>query len=138
MTGQTIAIKNFIYGEGDLTGLAGASMPVVKQGGKLTFDNDDAPASVSGVGQPSGGNLPIYHTITACKAPCTKSTGIAYPLADGKTTFDSGELGYGGPPAAGRNTWQTPRDLKPGTYTYFCRIHPFMRGAFRVVKLKGT
>jgi plastocyanin len=22
--------------------------------------------------------------------------------------------------------------LTDGTYTYFCRIHPFMRGAFRV------
>ncbi len=26
----------------------------------------------------------------------------------------------------------TPADLTAGTYTYFCRIHPFMRGAFRV------
>ena len=51
--------------------------------------------------------------------------------------FDSGELGYGPPgltPAANRNSWSTPKTLKPGTYTYFCRIHPFMRGAFRVVK----
>ena len=24
-----------------------------------------------------------------------------------------------------------------GTYTYFCRVHPFMRGAFRVVKKKA-
>jgi hypothetical protein len=54
-------------------------------------------------------------------------------------TFDSGELGYNGnhgavgnAPAAGRATWQTPKDLPVGTYTYFCRIHPFMRGAFRV------
>ena len=31
----------------------------------------------------------------------------------------------------------TPKSLKPGTYTYFCRIHPFMRGAFRVVSDKG-
>ena len=48
--------------------------------------------------------------------------------------FDSGELGTGGarrPPAD--VTWTTPADLPPGTYTYFCRIHPFMRGAFRVV-----
>jgi len=27
---------------------------------------------------------------------------------------------------------ETPQDLPSGTYTYFCRIHPFMRGAFRV------
>ena len=25
-----------------------------------------------------------------------------------------------------------PTDLPDGTYTYFCRIHPLMRGAFRV------
>ncbi|MEA2405779.1 MAG: hypothetical protein QOE08_2426, partial [Thermoleophilaceae bacterium] len=28
--------------------------------------------------------------------------------------------------------WDTPKDLPAGTYTYFCRIHPYMRGAFRV------
>jgi plastocyanin len=50
-------------------------------------------------------------------------------------SFDSGELGYGPvgfTPAANRKQWQTPADLTAGTYTYFCRIHPFMRGAFRV------
>ena len=47
--------------------------------------------------------------------------------------IDSGELGVYGPPTANRETWSTPSDLAPGTYTYFCRIHPFMRGAFRVV-----
>ena len=36
------------------------------------------------------------------------------------------------PPATGALQWQTPSNLSPGTYTYFCRIHPFMRGAFRV------
>jgi plastocyanin len=46
----------------------------------------------------------------------------------------SRELGYGGAPSADRNTWSTPKTLGPGTYTYFCRIHPSMRGAFRVVK----
>ena len=34
--------------------------------------------------------------------------------------------------AANRDTWRTPKRLKRGTYTYFCRVHPFMRGAFRV------
>jgi len=82
-----------------------------------------------------------YHTITACKAPCTGSTGIAYPLANAKVQFDSGELGYGpnlfgskATPAANRNTWKTPKTLRVGTYTYFCRVHPFMRGSFRVIK----
>jgi plastocyanin len=38
-----------------------------------------------------------------------------------------------GPPTADRVDWSIPTDLSPGTYTYFCRIHPSMRGAFRVV-----
>ena len=90
---------------------------------KLTYDNLDANI---GRGQ--------WHTITACAAPCNQSTGIAYPLADGPVIFDSGELGLGGPPTADRTTWTIPADLPPGTYTYFCRIHPSMRGAFRVEK----
>ena len=75
----------------------------------------------------------MWHSITSCKAPCTASTGIAYPLADATVQFDSGQLGTAGAPTAGRDTWSTPTDLDPGTYTYFCRVHPFMRGAFRVV-----
>jgi plastocyanin len=58
--------------------------------------------------------------------------GISYPLPDGRFSFDSGQLGDDGPPTAGRLTWETPADLAAGTYTYFCRIHPAMRGAFRV------
>jgi plastocyanin len=37
----------------------------------------------------------------------------------------------------GTQVYKTPKNLKPGTYSYFCRIHPFMRGAFRVVKKKA-
>ena len=77
----------------------------------------------------------IWHTITACKAPCNGSTGIAYPLADGQVQFDSGELGFGRRRRRPRRTatrGRRRRDLTPGTYTYFCRVHPFMRGAFRV------
>ena len=33
----------------------------------------------------------------------------------------------------GQKTVATFTIDKPGTYTYFCRIHPFMRGSFRVV-----
>jgi hypothetical protein len=28
----------------------------------------------------------------------------------------------------------TPRDLPVGRYAYFCRVHPWMRGAFEVVR----
>ena len=143
--GTQALINGFIYKGGNLTGLsttnAKKGVPTIRQGGSFTFDNEDAPAGLTGaVNIENGqyGDLPIYHTITSCKQPCNKSTGIAYPLANGDVTFDSGELGFGPPgssftAAAGRNTWDVPRDLPKGTYTYFCRIHPFMRGAFRVL-----
>ncbi len=121
-SGFSIVIDNFVYARGDMS--IADSVPTVQPGGTLLFDNTrDAPL----------GNG-IWHTITACKAPCNGATGIAYPLADGPITFDSGELGVAGPPTSGRFTWQTPNDLPSGTYTYFCRIHPFMRGAFRVAQ----
>jgi plastocyanin len=117
-----IQIQNFLYGRGDLN--AGGRIPTVKRGHALTFLNKDDAKT-------------IWHTITACKTPCNKSTGIAYPIANGKVDFDSGELGTGPVgfwPVSGRTTWSTPKNLKTGTYTYFCRIHPFMRGAFRVTR----
>jgi plastocyanin len=113
-----IPIGSFEYGAGDLG--AKGNIPTVQQGQSITFDNLDA------------NGQRVWHSITACKAPCTASTGIAYPLADATVQFDSGQLGNAGAPTAGRDTWSTPTDLDPGTYTYFCRIHPSMRGAFRV------
>jgi plastocyanin len=123
-TTTTVTVKDFLYGQGDLSLGGRAGRPaVVRQGRSLTFRNDDSD------------KRPIYHTITACREPCNKRTGIAYPLANGRADFDSGELGFGprfATAAANRDTWKTPKNLKPGTYTYFCRVHPFMRGAFRV------
>ncbi|MDO8364866.1 MAG: hypothetical protein Q7V88_18390 [Actinomycetota bacterium] len=114
-----IPIQDWVYTEGDMT--FAAAVPTVRPGQTITYENLDANI---GPGQ--------WHTITACAAPCNLSTGIAYPLADGPVIFDSGELGTGGPPTADRTSWTIPSDLPPGTYTYFCRIHPVMRGAFRV------
>lgn len=116
----TLPIASWIYAQGDLH-VGQTLIPTVKPGQSITFDNLDAPLDN---GQ--------WHTITSCKAPCNKATGIAYPLADGPVIFDSGELGMGRAPTANRTTWTTPSDLPTGTYTYFCRIHPKMRGAFRV------
>jgi plastocyanin len=126
---DNVFIEDFLYGVGDFNQTGRRRLPpVVRPGESLTFTNLDATTEI-------GAQESAYHTITSCRAPCTGTTGIAYPLADGPVRFDSGELGFGPPgftPAANRNTWQTPKRLKPGTYTYFCRIHPFMRGAFRV------
>jgi hypothetical protein len=166
-----VTIKDFAYGQGDLSSRGRAALaPSVRQGGQITFVNTDNPLTVR------------FHTITACRAPCNRTAGIRYPLADGPRTFDSGQLGFGptisaglydggsdgvvpitpvvdlpaaaarckdGGPATvklvaagcvGSRTWKTPKSLRPGLYTYYCRIHPFMRGAFRVVpdrKLKS-
>jgi plastocyanin len=121
---KTVTIKDFTYGRGDLAQSGSAARPpVVSPGQSIRFRNDDSD------------DRPIYHTITACKEPCNGRTGIAYPLANGRVDFDSGELGFGprfATAAANRDTWTTPKNLKAGTYTYFCRVHPFMRGAFRV------
>jgi plastocyanin len=116
-----VTIADFTYAPGDIGGIYDA-VPTVAAGQALKFYNQDAPT------EPNG----IWHTITSCKAPCTGTTGVAFPLADADVQFDSGELGVAGPPTAGRLEWEVPSDLEPGTYTYFCRIHPSMRGAFRV------
>lgn len=126
--GQTVingvAIVNFAYLPGDQAG--SPAPPAIAPGGSLTFGNFDSPSS-------------ILHTITSCRSPCNGTTGVSYPLADG--TFDSGDLGYGptGFTAAKNDgQWSTPKSLPPGTYTYFCRIHPFMRGSFRIKGATAT
>jgi hypothetical protein len=162
-----VTIRNFAFSQGDLTSPGKRGLPpTVTQGKSLTFVNKDNPLTIR------------FHTITACKAPCNRGSGIGFPLADGAGLFDSGELGYGATtnlsavqpgadngipisavkdvPTAKANcgdlpngfvrtlnagcvgtvTWKTPKNLRPGTYTYFCRVHPFMRGAFKVVPKK--
>jgi hypothetical protein len=130
---KTINISDFTYGRGDLslTGRNGRP-PIVKRGHSINFVNRD-----SAIPNPNYAQLRAakYHTITACKSPCNRTTGIAYPTANARYQFDSAELGYGpsfATAAANRHTWKTPKNLPRGTYSYFCRIHPFMRGAFRV------
>jgi plastocyanin len=123
-----VGVEGFTYRAGDLS-LQGrrARPPTIRAGQRLRFVNRDA-------------SIGIQHSITSCKAPCNRATGIAYPLANGRARFDSGTLGYGPvnfTAAANRIVWRTPKRLKAGTYTYFCRIHPFMRGAFRIKPAKG-
>jgi plastocyanin len=116
-----IHIASFFYAQGDMR--TGGNLPSVKEGQPLTFINDDSPVGPG-----------IWHSITACRAPCNLETGIAYPIADADIPFDSGQLGTQGIPTTGHIDWSTPTDLPPGTYTYFCRIHPFMRGGFVVTE----
>ena len=119
---SNVDIIDFEYEPGDLDHLT--QVPTVQAGDPITFVNEDAPANGYG----------IWHSITACALPCNRSTGIAYPTANAATyNFDSGQLGNFGQPTSGQLTWATPTNLPTGTYAYFCRVHPFMRGAFRVV-----
>ena len=71
------------------------------------------------------------HTITTLRAPVQppapaspirSPTGrCSTPASSARRTADRGH-----------HPLATPTDLTPGTYTFFCRVHPFMRGAFRV------
>ena len=107
--------------------------PVISSGQSVTFVNKDALFAMPD-------NEQVWHTVTSCRAPCNRGSGIGYPLAGGPVKFDSGQLGYGTGTSSevttGTDTYTTPALTKPGTYTYFCRIHPSMRGAIRV-KGKG-
>ena len=133
---RTVQITQFQYLPGDFTATgADRCIPTVAQGHSLTFVNDDAsPLSPGNPLDPSRAYLAsVFHTVTSCQNPCGLNTGISYPLANGAGGYDSGQLGLG-TPATGRLDWSTPTSLKPGTYTFFCRIHPFMRGVFRVIQ----
>jgi hypothetical protein len=150
LAGKTVPIDGFFFENGGYSAVKGfpaAEMrpPVIRPGGAVTFVNEDALA-----GQPQ--TEQAWHTITACRAPCNKGSGIGYPLANGPVDFDSGQLGYGGPlnynVTTGSNAYTTPplstlptrakgKRIKRGTtYTYFCRLHPYMRGSFRVRSAK--
>lgn len=129
-----VAIADFLYEPGDLTTVDTTGIPTVKLGGNLKFTNAD------------GGAIP--HTITTCAYPCMGPTGAAFPLPDGVTSLgrpvelDSSELGIGVPEISGVKNeldWTVPvtadKGFKAGeVVTYFCRIHPSMRGAFKVVQ----
>jgi plastocyanin len=129
-----VAIANFLYNPGDLSTISMTGLPTVKLGSTVSFTNAEAAA--------------IYHTVTSCRYPCKGQTGTAYPLANGKTSegrkldFDSSELAIGPSaigPASNRVNWRLPvtkqAGFKPGeVVTYYCRVHPSMRGAFEVTR----
>ena len=139
--GSGIDIRSFYYTQGGYSAIRGFPAdqmrpPVIHPGESVTFTNQDALFGETNEQQ-------AWHSITSCRAPCNKGSGIGYPLANGPIKFDSGQLGYGRFASAGvttgSNTWTTPAltasptaNKRGTTYTYFCRIHPFMRGSIRV------
>jgi hypothetical protein len=133
---STVDIARFEFIPGDFTATGSARCtPTVREGHSITFVNEEAsPTGTFNLVSPSPEYLgSVFHSVTACQNPCGLDTGISYPLANGAGNFDSGQLGIG-LPAVGRLTWSTPTSLAPGTYTFFCRIHPFMRGVFRIIR----
>jgi hypothetical protein len=128
-----VDIGGFLYLPGDLSMISMTGIPTVPLGTEVTFFNEDAA-------------IDVYHSATSCAYPCTGPTGTAFPLGNGRTSagrdldFDSGELGFGIPEiSAAKQTFQwvlpvtAENGFSPGeVITYYCRIHPFMRGAFEV------
>lgn len=122
-----VLIGGFTFGLTDM-GIAGSrGVPFVNLGESISFHNLDTAAY-------------MWHTITRCAAPCTGPTTVDYPIADGGSgvisgamdpmDFDSTQLGIGTGPSQ-RISWTfTPTEA--GTFTFFCRVHPSMRGVFRV------
>jgi hypothetical protein len=128
-----VGIANFLYAPGDLSTISMTGVPAVKLGSTLNFTNFEG--------------AQIFHTVTSCAFPCKGTTGAAYPLSDGQTSagrpldFDSSVLGVGAPeigPAKQELRWGLPitqeEGYQPGEIvTYFCRVHPSMRGGFEVI-----
>jgi len=144
-----IPIGAFGYGPADIGVIGAAGIPIVPLGESVTFWNIDTAAY-------------MWHSITRCANPCTGTTSASYPLADGSyddlidpstgldgegrtvaqilaeegadpMDFDSGQIGVG-TGANNKLSWEfTP--TREGTFAFYCRIHPGMRGAIRVKDL---
>lgn len=119
----TVTIGDFTYSPGNRTAGsdAGGEIATTTYGKPITFVDGDRAAN-------------IRHTISTCAWPCNGPYVGNYPTADGR--WDSGTIGWdvidnpNDDPA--RYSATTPADLPRGRYAYFCRIHPWMRGAFEV------
>jgi hypothetical protein len=135
-----IVITNFAYTPGDRSLPDEMGRPVqVQRGQTLTFVNADT-ATMAGV----------RHTVTSCVWPCNGPYVANYPQPDG--LFDSGKMGNfdaidgggvtteGGPLLGYGLAEETDpvyqldtSALEPGLYSFYCRVHPWMRGSFEVV-----
>jgi plastocyanin len=120
MSTDTVTITDFVYRPGDMSLDGKAGQPVqVPQGTSLRFINTDQ-------------LLNIRHSVTTCKWPCNGPYTANYPHGDG--IWDSRTLGYDIISGGSTNPIaHTPPDLPVGKYSYYCRIHPWMRGAFEIV-----
>jgi len=114
-----------------------APRKIVLRAGAVALANDhqmapapQAPAPVAAPGQASGTAVSIAGfafvppTITVAAGQSitwTNTDPVAHTsTSDDRTSWDSGDLG---PNASFSTTF-----AQPGTYTYHCTIHPFIRG----------
>ena len=118
---SAVDISNFLYGVSDLT--ARKPIPTVTQGQSITFDNLDARRPV---------RVALDHRV---QGAVHRDHRRRVPARRFQHLVRLRPARNAGAPTVGHETWSTPADLPPGTYTYFCRVHPFMRGAFRVVSV---
>ncbi len=159
-----IVIKNFAFQQGDLTLRGARGLPpTVPQGRQLTFVNQDNPLTIrfhtitackrpcnltGGIGYPLADGSGIFDSGELGYGPTLSSrlysTGngdtlpitaaVPKPAPSSRCNDVPGLVKVVSSGCVGTNTWKTPKELKAGLYTYFCRIHPFMRGAFRVTR----
>jgi plastocyanin len=122
---DSIHVANFVYSPGDLHSAVFGQIPQVRKGSTVRFVNEDV-----GIG--------VRHTFTSCAFPCNGDYVANYPMPDGR--FDTGKLGnldyVDGGLFQDDDTLPTKTltiDLDPGLYTFYCSIHPWMRGALEVV-----
>ena len=116
-----IGIAAFRYSAGDLSRVRQDGIPRVRLNSRLRFLERRRLRR----------HLAHDHHL---QAALYRATWHSYPLADDDSRVDSLELGFGL-----ANFWPVPNKIdyaltparermSPGrTYTYFCRIHPFMR-----------
>jgi hypothetical protein len=114
----------YVPGGYGLPGALGAPAIVSKSAG-LTLVNEDAAAN-------------IRHSITTCQWPCAGAYVSNYPQPDGR--LYSGKMGNTDPIDGGfSGDWQPVYEVDMNKFdvgefvSYYCTIHPSMRGAFQVV-----
>lgn len=133
-----VTITRFAYTPGDRSLSGQLGLPIqVPRGSTVTFVNNDVSAAVR-------------HTVTSCEWPCNGPYVANYPQPDG--LFDSGKLGNtdpidgggfvteGGPLMGYGLAEETDpifeldtAGMDPGLYSFYCRVHPWMRGTLEVV-----
>ena len=126
METDTIHIAGFAYLPGNHGFPDGLGTPPrVTQGTVLRVINEDAA-------------LNVRHTLTTCAWPCTGTYVANYPVPDG--ALDTDKLGNIDPIDGGLSGPESlpvidldTSHMDPGFYSYYCRIHPFMRGALEIV-----